>query len=89
MLGLDEEGKRTRKPCRADFVLEAAGTFVVCTAEGGYVRRGADLNCLKAQKKSNNFINRQDFQMLSAVSKPKSGKGFFLKKNMNSEEPVC
>lgn len=27
-------------------------------------------------KKSNNFINRRDFQMLSAVSKPKSGKGF-------------
>lgn len=78
MLGLDEKGKSSRKLCGADFVLEAVGTFAVCTAAGGHVRQGAGLSCLKAREKNNNFINRQvfDFQTLAAVSEPKSGKGF-------------
>lgn len=55
MLGLDEKGKRSRKLCRADFVLEAAGMFVVCTVARGHVGRGAGLSCLRTQEKNNEF----------------------------------
>lgn len=51
MLGLDDEGKSCRKLCGADFVLEAAGTFVVWAAAGGHARQGAALSRLKAREK--------------------------------------
>lgn len=50
MLGLDEEGKSSRKLCGADFVLEVAGTVVVCAAAGGDAREGTGLSFLKARE---------------------------------------
>lgn len=50
---------------------------MVCTAARGHTGQGAGLSGLKAREKITNFINRQlfDFQILAAVSEPKSGKG--------------